>query len=248
MYGRHFESMYSGSMYGGGFGLFAVWGYVIAKRNGDQIELNPHILAHIFGESLKSIEIIIEKLCSPDEHSRSKTQEGRRLVRLGQFLYQVVNAGEYDKIASEKDRQVYLRQKQRESRRKRRCQQVSTSVNKNIPSDSDSNSDSDSDSNKEEKKKKEKEKEKKINISDDLLKEFEAARKLYPGDKRGTDTELLNLMKKHKDWRGVIPALEPAIELQIAHREEMVRKKEFVPSWKHFKTYINNRSWESKIG
>ena len=141
MYGRHFESMYSGSMYGGGFGLFAVWGYVIAKRNGDQIELNPHILAHIFGESLKSIEIIIEKLCSPDEHSRSKTQEGRRLVRLGQFLYQVVNAGEYDKIASEKDRQVYLRQKQRESRRKRRCQQVSTSVNKNIPSDSDANED-----------------------------------------------------------------------------------------------------------
>jgi len=134
-------------MYGGGFGLFAVWGYVIAKRNGDQIELNPHILAHIFGESLKSIEIIIEKLCSPDEHSRSKTQEGRRLVRLGQFLYQVVNAGEYDKIASEKDRQVYLRQKQRESRRKRRCQQVSTSVNKNIPSDSDSDSNEDANEN-----------------------------------------------------------------------------------------------------
>jgi len=134
MYGRHFESMYTGSMYGQGYGLFAVWGWVISHERGGIVEINPKMLADLFGESVESVSTLVNKLCQPDDDSRSTEQEGRRLERIGQFAYQVVNAAEYAKIASEADRREYLKIKQREHRAR---QQVSTGVNKNIPSDSD---------------------------------------------------------------------------------------------------------------
>lgn len=77
---------------------------------------------------------------------------------------------------------------------------------------------------------------------------FEEARKLYPGDKRGLDTEFENLKRKHKDWQAIVPALEGALDLQMARRAKMKTAGEFVPSWKNFRTYINQRCWESKNG
>jgi hypothetical protein len=73
---------------------------------------------------------------------------------------------------------------------------------------------------------------------------FENARKLYPGVKRGFETEFSNLRKKHKDWKEVLSLLKPAIEEQIARRDRKIAENKFAPSWKHFKTWINNRSWE----
>ena len=133
MYGRHFESMYTGSMYGQGYGLFAIWGWVISHERGGIVEINLKMLADLFGESIESVSTLVNKLCEPDDDSRSTAQEGRRLERIGQFAYQVVNAAEYAKIASEADRREYLKIKQREHRAR---QQMSTGVNKNIPSDS----------------------------------------------------------------------------------------------------------------
>ena len=150
MYGRHFQSMYTGSMYGQGFGLFAVWGYVISHERGGTVELNPNLLSDLFGEPLESVSTIVNKLCSPDDDSRSKAQEGRRLVKIGQFAYQVVNAAEYAKIASEADRRCYLAKKQREHRKRQHAStpvnKTSITVNKNIPLDSYSYSNIDSNS------------------------------------------------------------------------------------------------------
>jgi len=98
--------------------------------------------------------------------------------------------------------------------------------------------------------KKERKGKKKINsdVCADLAAQFEAARKLYPGTKRGFDTELDWLRRKHpQEWREIIPALEPAIRLQIANREKAVQQGEFVPNWQHFQTYISQRSWERRI-
>src|SRR6185503_20561610 len=55
LFGKHFASMYEGSMVGSGAAVFAVMGYVIAnwkpdKEVGGQIRLNTTILATIFGE------------------------------------------------------------------------------------------------------------------------------------------------------------------------------------------------------
>jgi hypothetical protein len=94
--------MYTGSMIGKGAVVFAVMGYVIANMvpRGDggermEVELNPKLLAFILGEPEKEVAGAIEMLCSPDGESRSKESDGRRLVRIGQFDYLVVNGAKY---------------------------------------------------------------------------------------------------------------------------------------------------------
>lgn len=75
---------------------------------------------------------------------------------------------------------------------------------------------------------------------------FEQARKEYPNKSgmRGHDTEFRNFKKKHKDWRTVAFDLYPAIKLIERKREAAKKRKEFVPNWKMFATWINNRCWE----
>lgn len=88
---------------------------------------------------------------------------------------------------------------------------------------------------------------------------FEEARKLYReagGTVRGFGPEWVNFIKesKSRDWKlcgwtidNVVPLLKPAIEAQIAHRDELSRKKEFVSPWKHFKTWINGGWWTEEV-
>ena len=73
---------------------------------------------------------------------------------------------------------------------------------------------------------------------------FGFALKIYPGTKRGIDTEFENYKKKHKDWKGCIELLLPAIKKQKDWRE---RTDDFVPTWKNFVTWINNRCWEEEV-
>ena len=78
---------------------------------------------------------------------------------------------------------------------------------------------------------------------------FEVARKLYPGTKRGYQTEFDNFKKKHKDWNKVLPLLLPAIQYQIDWRRRAKSKfmPPFIPPWKNFKTWMNNRCWECEF-
>ncbi len=79
---------------------------------------------------------------------------------------------------------------------------------------------------------------------------FEEARKLYPGSKRGLQTEFANFKWrcKHPVSGGVpmfvvsavLPILKPAIEQQIIWRRKDGRY------WKNFQTWINNHCWEEE--
>jgi hypothetical protein len=116
-FGKHFGSMYSGSMVGAGAMVFAVWGYVIANMRPESrdleaaqiVELNPKLLGPILGESPKDVEKAIERLCAPDPESRTKEMEGRRLEDLGAFLYRVINGAFYRSIKNEEQRKEQLR-------------------------------------------------------------------------------------------------------------------------------------------
>jgi hypothetical protein len=117
MFGKHFASMYTGSMVGCGAIKFAVWGYVLAWMQpttdaGMQVELNPVILATILGETQKDVVKAIDFLCEPDKNSRSKEEEGRRLVRVGQFDYRVVNGMKYRTMRNEEARRSQNREAQ----------------------------------------------------------------------------------------------------------------------------------------
>ena len=124
MYGKHFASMYCGSMVGAGFGAFSVMGYVIAnmkpdKTVGFQVELNTKLLAAIFGEGEETIQKAIDYLCGPDPSSRTPDEDGRRLAKVGQFAYRVVNGVLYDKLRNEEDRREQNRIAQQRHRQKK---------------------------------------------------------------------------------------------------------------------------------
>jgi hypothetical protein len=119
MYGKLFESTFTGSMYGAGPVVFAVWSYIIAHTNSDsRVELNPAALAHTLGvKDVKEVHSALAKLASPDPDSRSKTSEGRRIVKEGEYQYLVVNHGIYRAIKTAEQRKEYNRLKKRESRK-----------------------------------------------------------------------------------------------------------------------------------
>ena len=109
MYGKHFASMYSGSMVGAGACTFAVWGYVIAHAIDSRVELNPRLLSAIIGEPEDAIRATIAKLEQPDPESRSKDSDGKRLIREGQFQYFIPTWESYQVIRTAEQRREYNR-------------------------------------------------------------------------------------------------------------------------------------------
>lgn len=118
MYGKHFESMYEGSMYGSGLHVFAVWGYVIAHTKGSRVELNPRKLSDTLGGSIEEISAAIEFLKKPDPISRHREHEGRRLIQEGQFQYFVPSWEHYHAIRTAEERREYNRIAQQNHRKK----------------------------------------------------------------------------------------------------------------------------------
>lgn len=123
MYGRHYESMYTGSMMGAGSPVFAVWGYVIShqKPSSDDVytvELNSQLMSVLIGEKKEVIESVLDRFQKPDPKSRIKDEDGRKLEKVGEYLYRVVNGAYYAKLADDEARRSYNRLKQRQHRAK----------------------------------------------------------------------------------------------------------------------------------
>lgn len=83
-------------------------------------------------------------------------------------------------------------------------------------------------------------------IINKVKKLFDNFRKLYPGTKKGLNTEFNNYKKKHQDYKSVIVILLPALLEQKRWRKEMATAGMFVPEWKHLQTWINQRCWEEE--
>jgi len=144
MFGKHFSSMYTGSMVGSGTLAFAVWGYCIANHDQDGfIEVNPKLLATIFGDTTpEEIQAVLDQFCEPDKQSRTPEQEGRRLTKEGPFLYHMVNAVKYRKL---KDLDARRRQNREAQRRRRvKIDKMSANVsNNNLMSSTSAHTDKD---------------------------------------------------------------------------------------------------------
>jgi hypothetical protein len=92
-------------MAGSGSNVFAVWTYCIATANRHHtVYLNEKGLSVILGEPIERIEQAINYLCSPDPNSRSKVEEGRRLIKVVDVgcTYRVVNHSVYNELLSVK--------------------------------------------------------------------------------------------------------------------------------------------------
>lgn len=108
-------------MSGAGADVFAVWGYVIAKTVQGQVDLNPKVVAALIGMSVDRVQAAIDYLCAPDPNSRNPDEDGRRLVKEGQFTYRQVSHFIYRGMKDEDERREYNRDKKRESRARKRA-------------------------------------------------------------------------------------------------------------------------------
>jgi hypothetical protein len=119
MFGKIFECLFTGSMVGAGTHVFAVWSYVIANTKSDgHVELNATILAAILGDKSERMQEAIDYLCAPDPNSRTKDEQGRRLIKTGEFSYFVPNHKKYREMRNEEDRRAYFRDKKRQQRQR----------------------------------------------------------------------------------------------------------------------------------
>lgn len=133
MFGKIFDSLFTGSMRGAGADVIAVWAYVISHTQEDShLEMNAEDIAPRIGMTVEDALKAIEFLCAPDSNSRSKSEGGARLVREGQFLYRVVNHGEYRNIRDKDDRREYMKIYMRGYRKPEVCNtKVHTKVHTN---------------------------------------------------------------------------------------------------------------------
>jgi len=108
-YAKVFSSMFTGSMYGAGCHVFATWVWVLThKDENGHVEVNPRLVAAELGASVEQVQAAMEYLTAPDCDSRSPDEDGRRMIRIGQFAYRVVNHQKYRSLGQ--GRTEYWRQ------------------------------------------------------------------------------------------------------------------------------------------
>ena len=79
------------------------------EREKFEVEVNAEIVGFLLGESAEDVGKTIEGFCEPDPHSRSEEKEGRKLIKTGQYSYEVVNGAKYDRMRRECDRREATR-------------------------------------------------------------------------------------------------------------------------------------------
>lgn len=129
-YAKHFEGMYTGSLFGAGCEVFAVWGYAISHMHVTgtkaHVELNPTYLASVLGSTFEKMKEAIEFLCEPDADTRTDGEDGRRMVLLskktrGPMQFLVVNGYKYRHTRDEEGRRASNRRAQRKFAAKRKA-------------------------------------------------------------------------------------------------------------------------------
>lgn len=132
-YGKLFESTYTGSMFGAGAAVFAVWGYVIAHTQPGLneagvetgiVEVNPPLVASLIGMQAKEVQEAIDYLTGPDQRSRSPGHDGRRLLPVGAFIFEVPTFPDYQRKQNPEARKEAGRERVRKHRAKMRGESV----------------------------------------------------------------------------------------------------------------------------
>ncbi len=107
MYGKIFESMYDGSLFGNWEAIVTFQQMIVICDSGGIVDITPQALAARTSIPLKHIKNGIEFLEQPDKHSRSPTEDGRRLIRIDNersWGWQIVNHSYYRQLSSRQDK------------------------------------------------------------------------------------------------------------------------------------------------
>lgn len=117
-YGKFYTKTFTGSMRGAGAHVIAVMAYCVAHAQppDGELEINPELIAFLIGEEVDKIQQAIDYLMAEDSRSRSPGENGRRLIKLGQFKYRLVNWLTHREGADDPARRAYWASKQAEHR------------------------------------------------------------------------------------------------------------------------------------
>ena len=121
MYGKIFESIYDGSLYGNFEAIVTFQALIVLADEHGLIDISPHALA---GRTSYPIEIIkagLKVLQQSDPHSRSQDEDGKRIVPLDngrEFGWRIVNYDHYRNLASRQDTKIKARERKRRQREK----------------------------------------------------------------------------------------------------------------------------------
>jgi hypothetical protein len=99
-----------------------LWAFMLSQANAQGIVEGSvpgmAIAAHI---SLDECQAAIDAFCSPDQYSRTKDQEGRRLVPVDDGGWQIVSYDKWRFKLSREERQAYKRQHEKARRDRNRA-------------------------------------------------------------------------------------------------------------------------------
>ena len=139
MYGKLFEQMYKGSMIAAGWEALIVMQQlvILADRHGE-VEMTPQAISNTTTIPLDIVAKGLQVLMEPDPMSRSKAEEGRRIVLLDpdrpwgwslvNYQYYVELASKEDKRRKDAERLAEKRNENNNSQDVAKCRSMSQSV------------------------------------------------------------------------------------------------------------------------
>lgn len=86
-----------------------------------------------------------------------------------------------------------------------------------------------------------------LSLAKDLEDKFKLFYEKYQGTKRGVTFELKNFKSKHKNWKEIVPLLEPALDQLITWHDKKIELGQFVPEYASLTKWINESRWEDKL-
>jgi len=131
MYGKIFELMYDGSLYGQWEAIVTFQQMIVLADQEGFVDITPQALSARTSIPLKILKKGIEALESEDPYTRTAGEDGKRIVRIEEsrpWGWQIVNYQKYRDMASQEDRRKYMREYMRD-RRKQEKQPCKHDVN-----------------------------------------------------------------------------------------------------------------------
>ena len=123
MFGKIFESIYDGSLHGDWKALVVFQQLIVLCDSDGVIDATTRAIAARTGIPIEIINEGIEALEQPDDESRSREMEGRRIVRLDDHRswgWQIVNHAQYRDTVSKADARTKAAERKRRQREKER--------------------------------------------------------------------------------------------------------------------------------
>jgi hypothetical protein len=196
-------------------------------------------LAHIARVELDECQRALHKLQQPDPYSRTQDFDGRR-IEVVEGGWRILNYVYYREKGRHRDRTDYMREYQRDRRRRKQCKPMLTEVDQSKPiaeAEAYTNTDIDNTIHCE----KAPSKTDTPRTPEEI--HFESARLIYPGKKRGFRVEFENFKKHHKDWKELLDdeGLEDCVQT-------LIQRQAYSPGfWPMFQTFCNQSRYEEAL-